>query len=98
MGSSKKTAFALPFTGYSILQLVKFRKLSLTHEILFTLLISFPYLAMVNKSKKVDACTQTDMEMEEMVAFNNFRKIEKGFAFKVAGSIVIVAIIIGSFV
>ena len=98
MGSNKKSVFALPFTGYSILQLVKFRKLSITYELLFTLLISFPYLVMVNKPAKVDACTQTDMEMEEMVSFNNFRKSEKGFAFKVAGSIITVAVIIGLFV
>jgi hypothetical protein len=93
-----KSAFALPFTGYSLLQLVKFRKLSITHELLFTLLISFPYLVIANKPEKVNACTQTDMEMEEMVRFNTFRKADKGFGFKVAGGLLFVAMVMGIFV
>ena len=93
-----KSVFALPFTGYSLLQLVKFRKLSITHELLFTLLISFPYLVMANKPEKVDACTQTDMETEEMVRFNAFRKTEKGFGFKVAGGLLAIAMVMGIFI
>ncbi len=93
-----KSAFALPFTGYSLLQLVKFRKLSITHELLFTLLISFPYLVIANKPEKVDACTQTDMETEEMVRFNAFRKAEKGFGFKIGGCLLVVAIVMGIFI
>ena len=52
---------------------------------------------MMNKPEKVDACTQTDMEMEELVRFNSFRKSEKGFAFKIAGIICVVGFFIGSF-
>tara|TARA_Y100000389_G_C17014360_1_gene295716 strand:+ start:129 stop:386 length:258 start_codon:yes stop_codon:yes gene_type:complete len=83
--------------GYSLLQLAKFRKLSFSYEIFFTILISFPYLAMISKPQKADACTQTDMEMEELIINNKYRKIEKGFMFKIAG-IVFLIIIAGSIV
>ena len=52
---------------------------------------------MANKPEKVDACTQTDMEMEEMVRFNACRKADKAFGFKVAGIICAIGVFIGSF-
>jgi hypothetical protein len=86
-----KQNFALPFAGYTVIQLAKFRKLSLSYELFITILISFPYLCMMNPTKKVDACTQTNMEME-FIESNMQRKKNKEF-----GALVIVgAVIVGS--
>ena len=54
--------FAFPVAGFSIIQTIKFVKLSLFYELCMTLLITIPYMVHCLPSNKIDMCTQTDDE------------------------------------
>ena len=53
---------ALPVAGFSIIQIIKFIKLSKFYEVLLTLIISVPYMCYFSPKNKRDVCTQTDEE------------------------------------
>lgn len=62
-----KCVFAFPVAGFSLIQTIKFVKLSLFYELCVTLLITIPYMAYCLPSNKVDVCTQTDFEEIEII-------------------------------
>ena len=71
---------AIPIICFVVIQIIKFIKLSIIHEVLLTLAISFPYMMYFypNLNKK-DACTQTNMDVYLDTPENLFDLIRKTF-------------------
>lgn len=55
---------AIPLVCFVVIQIIKFIKLSVVHEVLLSLTVSFPFIVYFypNLNKK-DACTQTNMDV-----------------------------------
>ena len=70
----------IPVVCFIIIQIIKFIKLSIVHEVLLTLAISFPYMVYFypNLNKK-DACTQTNMDVYMDTPENFFDLLRKTF-------------------
>lgn len=71
---------AIPIACFVVIQIIKFIKLSIIHEVLLTLVISFPCMMYFypNLNKK-DACTQTNMDVYMDTPENFFDLIMKTF-------------------
>lgn len=64
MDNTHKCIIAIPLTCFLTIQVIKFIKLSIIHEVLLTLVISFPFfLYFFPNINKKDACTQTNMDV-----------------------------------
>ena len=70
----------IPSVCFVAIQIIKFIKLSIVHEVLLTLAISFPYMLYFypNLNKK-DACTQTNMDVYMDTPENFFDLLRKTF-------------------
>ena len=71
---------AIPLVCFVVIQIIKFIKLSIFHEVLLTLTISFPFVLYFypNLNKK-DACTQTNMDVYMDTPENFFDLLRKSF-------------------
>ena len=72
--SQEQVALCLPAAGFILIQIIKFIKLSIIHEVLLALCISIPYIFYCSPKNIREIGTQTDTDVENAEQ-NNHRNI-----------------------